>query len=120
MSLKSVARQHNRIYMVKRMAKRRGKNFIAIRIRKQLKAVEDEGGKGVPILVNYEYYAQMQQNIGRELEKISKVEYLNAGYFCDWKGHKIFLMKNAGLDPIPFPKGAEIIKEIDNKRRGRC
>lgn len=93
------------------------RNYLAIRIRKQLEAAAEKAGKGVPLIVNRAFYFQMRSNILKDLEQETRVEYLRAGLFCLWNGRMIFL-KNEG-DPAPYPEGTGIIKDMENRRKGR-
>lgn len=99
---------------------RRGKNFVAVRLRKQLERAATKGGTGVPLMVTDAYYAQMRSNIKTDLTFESRVEYLREGFVCNWKGRMIFVNSNASNEPTPYPQGADIIREMDDKRRGRC
>lgn len=98
----------------------RRKNYLAIRMRKQLELASEKAGPGVPLKVSVAYYAQMRSNIKADLTFESRVEYLREGWLCNWKGRKVFVTPDAVDEPLPYPQGTGIIKEMDDKRRGRC
>ena len=95
------------------------KNYLAIRLRKTLTALAEKAGTDVPLKVSAQMWCQIRMNLMKETTQETRVEYLREGLFGVWNGRMIFIFQQTG-EPEPYPEGAKIIEEMDNKRRGRC
>jgi len=55
------------------------KNFVAVRIRKQLERASEQAGFGVPISVSLAYWSHMRSNIGKDVRPEKRTEYQKDG-----------------------------------------
>ena len=92
------------------------KDFVAVRMRKELELAA-AAGPDVPFKIGTFYWCNMRKHLWKEVEQETRVEYLREGAFGKWKGHWLFCFNPYG-DPKPYPKGKEIIDEMEKRRRG--
>jgi len=96
----------------------RKKNYAAVRIRKQLERAAEQAGFGVPLRVSMTYWAHMRSNIRKETRQETRVEHQKDGIVGKWNGHVIFALAGNPDEPLPHPKGLEILETIAAEKRG--
>jgi hypothetical protein len=94
------------------------KNFVAVRIRKQLERASEQAGFGVPISVSLAYWSHMRSNIGKDVRPEKRTEYQKDGIVGRWNGHSIFALADNPDEPLPYPQGVEILQTIIAEKRG--
>ena len=94
------------------------KNFVAVRIRRQLEQAADNAGLEIHLKVSVDYWAHMQANIRKEVRRETRVEYQRAGLAGRWGGRPIFMVDGNPNEPLPYPGGLDVLESIAAKKRG--